>query len=181
LRFRGWVRPGSGGRHVIGFSKVGRPLRPPSSGAAAGGAVLPKRNQRNIDPRTPAGPPRFLKQQKLRTSGYTLGSPYFRIPIMLPVPAPGRASWASSGPVLAASPMQRDQKPVPNCRGLRPGQFGTGFSFVCIVFADKTGPRPAPEARSGDRTIAEPKVSSHPFPAPGGSCKVVVICIICFA
>ncbi len=34
-------------------------MTPPAlrRGTAAGGAVLPKKNQRNIDPRTPAGPP----------------------------------------------------------------------------------------------------------------------------
>ncbi len=39
-----------------GPAEVGRPLRPPLRGAAAGGAVLPNRFQRKIDPRTPAGP-----------------------------------------------------------------------------------------------------------------------------
>ncbi len=42
---------------MVGFSQVGRPLRPPRRGAAAGGAVLPERNQRNIEPRTSTGHP----------------------------------------------------------------------------------------------------------------------------
>ncbi len=37
-------RPGSGGRSVVGFYRVGRHLRPPCRGAAAGGAVLPDKN-----------------------------------------------------------------------------------------------------------------------------------------
>ena len=59
--FRFWgVRPGSGGRYFVRFSSVVRPLRPPRRGAAAGGAVLPQKNQRYIDPRAPAGPPRKI-------------------------------------------------------------------------------------------------------------------------
>ncbi len=50
------VRPASGGRLFVVFSRVRRPLRPPRRGAAAGGAASPEKNQRQTDPRTPAGP-----------------------------------------------------------------------------------------------------------------------------
>ncbi len=50
------VRPGSGrdpgvDNYSIGFSKVRRLLRPPRLSTAAGGAVLPERNDRKIGPR----------------------------------------------------------------------------------------------------------------------------------
>jgi hypothetical protein len=51
------VRPGAGSRQIVCFYYVGRPLRPPRRGSAAGGVVLPQRNLRNVDPRIPAGPP----------------------------------------------------------------------------------------------------------------------------
>jgi hypothetical protein len=44
------VRSGPGGRLFVGLSPVGRPCRPPRRGTAAGRAVLPETNQRNIDP-----------------------------------------------------------------------------------------------------------------------------------
>ncbi len=50
--------PGGFGRGpgVVAFSEVGRPLRPPRRGAAAGGAVLFEKNQRQINPRTAPEP-----------------------------------------------------------------------------------------------------------------------------
>ncbi len=57
-------------------------------------------------------------------------------------PVPDRASGASFGPVLAASLMRTDQKPVQNCPGLRPGQFWIAFWSVRIKFAAQTGGSP---------------------------------------
>ena len=50
------ARPESGNRFLYGFYLVGRLLRPPRRGAAAGGTVLPDKNHIEIDSRTPAGP-----------------------------------------------------------------------------------------------------------------------------
>ncbi len=74
FRFREGVRPRSGGRHFVGFPKVGRPLRLPCRGAAAGETVLPHRNQRNVAPpdpgRAPPGPsgPLFSKINKMHAN-----------------------------------------------------------------------------------------------------------------
>ena len=50
---------GAGDRFSYGFSRLGRPLRPPHRGAVAGGAVPNKKNHRKIDLlRPPSGPRR---------------------------------------------------------------------------------------------------------------------------
>ncbi len=42
----------------------------------------------------------------------------------------GGASGAGFGPALAGNLARTDQHPVPNCPGVRPGQFGTDFLSV---------------------------------------------------
>ena len=46
----------------------------------------------------------------------------------------------------AINQKQMGRKPVPNCPGRTPGQFGTGFGPVRIRLTAKIGPSPVPEA-----------------------------------
>ncbi len=66
-------------------------------------------------------------------------------------PVSGGRGRAGLGPALALNLIVTDQSPVPNCPGLRPGQYGTGFESVRVRFTVITGPKAAPEARPRDR------------------------------
>ena len=63
----------------------------------------------------------------------------------------GSASGAGVGPLLAASLLRTERKPVPNCPGRKPGQIGTGVRHVRTRLAAKIAPKPAPEAQFRDR------------------------------
>ncbi len=61
--------------------------------------------------------------------------------------------------------MWTDPNPVPNCPGLEPGQFGTGFWSVHNSFMNNTGPgNPAkgPEAQLRNLRYNQAKIDPNP-------------------